>query len=503
MAVGGLLFLSMAGAFAGQYYGEARANTSVNVDISVTIDDVLSLTVDGATTSDVEINYGATEIGNFKHQPSTVIAATNNGTGYTLTFNDADNNNDLLHEVNVSYKIASVASPMVATDFLDNTWGFALGTVTSSENLVGEPVTSGIDTASGGTLTYRPVPKLSAPLELDKTTKPGERSYPVDYGVKTSRDIPGGTYSDQTTFTLVANYVPVVPAFFKAKTMQAFTQDTCDTVDTPAAAAATIVTSASEYNDPTTQVPQVTLKDARDNKYYIVRKLADGNCWMAQNLDLEVGGMTLTSEDTDLNSKTSWDGAIQVAAGASWNAYDYDNAYYYGPKTTQTGDDYYTNGQSLTTWTGEFPSNLEPTPSYLAGNYYTWAAATAGSVDSSYSGTSKEAPDSICPKGWKLPSAAGAKSWTGLVTTAYGVPNSAAGSTAILRAPISFVRAGYYHYAGYMDQRGAWARFWSATARAATGGEAHAACTNLDSVSPQNVNGAYVGYGFNVRCVAR
>ena len=30
------------------------------------------------------------------------------------------------------------------------------------------------------------------------------------------------------------------------------------------------------------------LKDVRDNKYYWVTKLADGKCWMTQNLDLDL-----------------------------------------------------------------------------------------------------------------------------------------------------------------------------------------------------------------------
>ncbi len=49
------------------------------------------------------------------------------------------------------------------------------------------------------------------------------------------------------------------------------------------------------------------LKDTRDGKRYVVRRLADDNCWMSQNLNLDLyTGMTFTSDDTDLNSRTSW-----------------------------------------------------------------------------------------------------------------------------------------------------------------------------------------------------
>ena len=51
------------------------------------------------------------------------------------------------------------------------------------------------------------------------------------------------------------------------------------------------------------------LTDNRDNKLYLVRRLADGNCWMVQNLDLNLadfaGTKNLTVGNTDLNSSTA------------------------------------------------------------------------------------------------------------------------------------------------------------------------------------------------------
>ena len=48
------------------------------------------------------------------------------------------------------------------------------------------------------------------------------------------------------------------------------------------------------------------LKDTRDGKRYVVRRLGDGGCWMAQNLDLDLyTGMTLTKADTDIGYDTA------------------------------------------------------------------------------------------------------------------------------------------------------------------------------------------------------
>ena len=51
------------------------------------------------------------------------------------------------------------------------------------------------------------------------------------------------------------------------------------------------------------------LKDNRDDKYYLVRRLADGNCWMVQNLDLNLAdfagktsGKLLTPDNTDISA---------------------------------------------------------------------------------------------------------------------------------------------------------------------------------------------------------
>ena len=53
------------------------------------------------------------------------------------------------------------------------------------------------------------------------------------------------------------------------------------------------------------------LVDTRDRKDYLVRRLADGNCWMVQNLDLDLadfaGTEDLTNKNTDINSRVYWD----------------------------------------------------------------------------------------------------------------------------------------------------------------------------------------------------
>lgn len=66
-------------------------------------------------------------------------------------------------------------------------------------------------------------------------------------------------------------------------------------------ALASTMNSSMELN-----VGTFALKDERDNKDYLVRHLADGNCWMVQNLDLDLSTVsTLTPDDSDVSE--NWD----------------------------------------------------------------------------------------------------------------------------------------------------------------------------------------------------
>lgn len=123
------------------------------------------------------------------------------------------------------------------------------------------------------------------------------------------------------------------------------------------------------------QGEQIQLVDSRDNKTYWVGKLTDGNCWMTQNLDLDLStSRTLTPSDT--NIPRNW--TPRTSTTTTISGYNSDTGKSYNP-----GDKYYEGTGS---------------EHYHVCNYYQWSAATAG-----YTGTS-ESQQSICPAGWKLPS---------------------------------------------------------------------------------------------------
>lgn len=179
-------------------------------------------------------------------------------------------------------------------------------------------------------------------------------------------------------------YTAPLNTIFALTNMQDMTAEHCSNTATPSASASIMVNSLAEYTNPNTQVPQVVLTDTRrGNKGYVVRKLADGKCWMTQNLDLgDSSTMTLTSSDTDITSNFTLPATYSSSWGTSL------------PRMLNMTDRWVMPPAS--TYSAPSIANTAPSDSTMAktqhiGNYYNNRAITA------------QGRGSICPKGWKLP----------------------------------------------------------------------------------------------------
>ena len=114
-----------------------------------------------------------------------------------------------------------------------------------------------------------------------------------------------------------------------------------------------------------------------------------------------------------------------------------------------------------------------------------------------YSVRNGVAQDSICPKGWKLAEYSGKGSYQYLLTYTY---NMASNDYGIQRAPLSFVRGGYYVYShGSLYYRGSFGYYWESKVYDAT--YAYYLRFYSTFLSPQNNYSK--GDGFSARCVAR
>lgn len=145
-------------------------------------------------------------------------------------------------------------------------------------------------------------------------------------------------------------------------TMQTFTPSDCNNLD---------------IYDGTNEEAILTLNDPRgEGQDYRIAKLADNQCWMLDNLKLGSTEDTLTLTPSDSNVASNFTLPQVTTTGTP----DYDNPGVYGPVPGDTGANATNYG-------------------YL----YNWSAATAGESRTSHDETSGNAPYSVCPANWRLP----------------------------------------------------------------------------------------------------
>ncbi|MBQ3309769.1 hypothetical protein IJG78_03800 [Candidatus Saccharibacteria bacterium] len=192
---------------------------------------------------------------------------------------------------------------------------------------------------------------------------------------------------------------------------------------------------------------------------YTIRKLADGNCWMSENLKLTLSTSHAYEVATFSGGTTSW-----TPNSGSGEVYDV-------AINGNTKANISVNGRNE--W------------------YYPWYAATAGQGTQSMA--SGEVTVSICPKGWRIPSSVGNLSYDNLVTTIYSITTY----SAIQSVPVSFVGSGVYQ-GGNLNVK-TYGCYWASTAHDASSADF------LYFVSPNTiytVNNYDKRFGINMRCVA-
>ena len=246
------------------------------------------------------------------------------------------------------------------------------------------------------------------------------------------------------------------------------------------------------------------LKDTRDNQVYAVAKLADGNCWMIENLRLD------SANSTD-NTKAQGFGGVFAGLPnselASFNSSMIANSLY----TTDTassslniiagGDNLQyriprfndASSGSISTLT----ANTQVAYSY--GNYYNFAAIKANTGEMDTTATSEWSGTSICPKGWRLPTggASGSgKEYESLNTAANS--GSTTSSAGIRSYPNNFIYSGYI-WSGAASARGQYGQYMSGSSNGGTGFFEYQFTSSAVNVG----RSVFRSIGDSVRCIAK
>ncbi len=157
------------------------------------------------------------------------------------------------------------------------------------------------------------------------------------------------------------------------------------------------------------------LTDQRDNQTYAIAKLADGKCWMIENLRLEAEDSrgnnrfnpSITNESLAQGYDASFIGLADAESSDFSNSTTANSLYSIDGSTDKTiSGDYKgyrfprydnSNTQQRVNIATDSDANI-----YSYGNYYTWAAAIA---DTTHYDTNNQSitNTSFCPSGWTIP----------------------------------------------------------------------------------------------------
>ncbi|MBR2741600.1 hypothetical protein IKD98_02495 [Candidatus Saccharibacteria bacterium] len=241
------------------------------------------------------------------------------------------------------------------------------------------------------------------------------------------------------------------------------------------------------------------LTDQRDNDTYAVAKLADGNCWMIENLRLESTAEHNSDGTLAQGYGTSATygnfGGLATAENENFDSLNTTNSLYYsgtqeGTASIDIGTSNYP-GYRMPRYNNLNTSTRASSPTdnsgnmYSYGNYYTWHAAIA---DLTYNGTNNQSATgtSLCPAGWHLPKG-GDKSneannelWSLVVdginggikpanydSSTYpnytGTPEGSDASNKLRAYPNNFLYSGNFNTSS-AGNRGSFGYYWSSTA---------------------------------------
>ena len=224
----------------------------------------------------------------------------------------------------------------------------------------------------------------------------------------------------------------------------------------------------------TSAIRTVTDNRGGTTRTYEIAKLADGKCWMLTNLKLgsTSGPITLTPADSNVASNFT---LPQLTTGG---AAEYDLPRAYGPVPGDTGSGATNYG-------------------YL----YTFAAATAGETRTTL--TTGNAPYSICPANWRLPTGGSPSSDFGQLDVAFGGTGAyASGSPSVEKwqpsGPFKGSFSGLWY--GVLYDQGGTGRLWSASAHPVGSGSAFYAGFVPSDVYPGDGSYGRDG-GIGVRCL--
>ena len=503
-----------------------------------------------------------------------VNVSTNASQGYVLTATSGTSttNTDLVNQTNSAYKFSSIATNASLSNLTtDNTWGFSYsedsGTNWSNysglpldnndEGATGKQLISTINPADNRTLQFKIAAKASSSqaagtyqntINFYAVANPDPTLQPVScpagkicYNANSLTTVEGSMGQQTPTNAELTNVTEfyIWASNFKRQgygfagwadstTYNGVRYGPQETITAPdnifskgLSLYAIWVKSAGDLQNWTgcsslSQGEVTALKDTRDNDVYAVAKLADGHCWMIENLRLD-DSATLSAANTHnpslpLTNVYDTGTTSNHLSPTSSIAYDATTAPegWCRDSTTACIDQSRIRTDNTTLF-GNNTSSSQTGNIYSYGNYYNWYSATAGNGKYSTGTTNFTVAGDICPTGWHLPRGGNSSNLANNEFAQLDIALGGTGTNAEINTsplggdmskkwrsyPNNFVFAG----SGGSSIQGSWlnADYWSSTAN-------HNGAAFYFYFAPSRVvpGTEVVGYkysGFSVRCI--
>ena len=150
------------------------------------------------SVTDPVVNFHFTSSENsssaFKQATTSISYSSGNQTGISIYASSIDENTSLKHfQSSVSEEIASISLPQSGVISSPKTWGYR--------------------TYNGPAGSWNAIPKASTPALITNSSSAGSGNVSIDFGIKSSPDLPPGTYFKKLIFTAIANRVPTTAVF--------------------------------------------------------------------------------------------------------------------------------------------------------------------------------------------------------------------------------------------------------------------------------------------------
>ncbi len=502
-------------------HSSATGSGTDSFTVSISSACTLSSVVDSEHNIETNVGTYVADIGK-----TTITTLCNDGNGYSVYAvgysNNEEGNNKLINSERPEYSIDTG----LATSGLTSAWAMKLNNIPDDPSPTPPTIESAYNNTYGIVPPYwtKVAERASGITDMSQGS-----SFTTTYFVYASSSQFAGTYLGQVKYLLTHPYSNDKYIYYMQE-----------------------VDSWSDIRMPNIG-DSIQAIDSRDGKKYWVTRLADGNIWMTQNLDLCIGCESvaaLTSENTDISTTASGSGIYSSGysqnngvwtwtpastaitsnstitypnntnnptVSPTWPTNNYTTPYsaeggdtYYYTSNTTGNDTRYTSLQACK----DASHTEDECKRYFAGNYYNWSAAIASNNSTNISSNNTQATNSICPKGWRLPNA----SQTDNVNNEFGRMLFKEGITASLSNgnesvgyyngvtsfnklrsnPYYFVRSGDTN-GDALYNSGVLGGFWSSTVSGSS--NAYYLGFNGTNIYPARNSNRYLGW--SIRCVAR